>query len=210
MLMRAARRRRLRRIRGRFVFAAMFLVPFCAGLALLQLDDSADDLLSPPTAGPGIQSIVALRDGRTLVAPEGTVGRDIVEWLDSRQAGRQYFELGGDQFEGDTSEPTAESVARLDRLATMLQANRDVSVRIIGHAAPTVAAAAVRDFAERRAQRVRSELIARGVTPRRLVADGEGDSGLAKSGAAPSARVRDGRVAIFLTRGGPPEPRPTV
>src|SRR6202008_4827248 len=121
MMNRAARRRRLRRIRGRIVFAAMFLVPLCAGLALVRLDDSSPDLISPPTAAPVVKSIVALRGGRTLVAPQGTVGRDIVEWLDSRQAGEHYFELGGDQFQGDTSEPTAESVGRLDPPARMLQ-----------------------------------------------------------------------------------------
>lgn len=181
----------------------MFLVPFCAGLALVRLDDSSDNLISPPTAGPGVQSIAALRDGRTLVAPEGTVGRDIVEWLDSLQAGRHYFELGGNQFEGDTSEPTAESVARLDRLVMMLQANPGVSVRIIGHALPAEAPAQGRDLAEQRAQRVRSELIARGLPPRRLVAVGDD---WAASGAAPPARARDGRVAILLARGGPSEP----
>jgi outer membrane protein OmpA-like peptidoglycan-associated protein len=188
-------------MRGRIVFAATFLLLFGAALALV-LNDNSNDPASPPRAGPGPQSVVALPDGRTLVVPQGTRGRDIVEWLNTREEGSQYLVLGVDQFQGETSEPTAESAARLDRLAMVLQSNRDVAVRIIGRLAQTRAPAAGQSLGEQRAQRVRSELIARQIPSGQLLEVGDDKLGLGLSDAPRPPDVRDGRVAILFTRGG--------
>ena len=66
--------------------------------------------------GPEGSGIVALDDGSTLVAQKGTVGRDLVDWLAGRGDGERRFELGGHQFVGRTTEPTAETIGRLPRL----------------------------------------------------------------------------------------------
>lgn len=96
--------------------------------------------------------LVALRDGSTMMAEKGTVGRDLVDWLAERTSGERTFELGGQEFMGRTAEPTPESIGRVPRLIAMLRANPDVHVTIVGSAAPLGDAATDRALAVARAQ----------------------------------------------------------
>ena len=173
-----------------------------AGALVIRVQDQSRHLASPAVAGPGTASIVGLRDGQTLVAAKGTVGREIVDWLASRRPGHRYFELGGRQFVGDTTEPTAESSARVGRLVAMLRANRDVSVRVIGYSDDSGSPLEDQQRSEALARRLVDEIAMRGIAARRLAFEGRGAADPIASNASVAGRARNRRVAILMTRRG--------
>src|SRR3546814_16555 len=91
---------------------------------------------STPSTGDG-SALVALRDGSTMMAQQGSIGRQLVDWLAARGPGEKTFELGGQEFVGRSATPTPESIGRVSRLVAMLRANTDVRVTIIGHTDPS-------------------------------------------------------------------------
>ncbi len=112
--------------------------------------------------------IVSLRDGLTMIAQQGTVGRELVDWLAQRKAGQKSFQLGGQEFIGRSAEPTAESVGRIPRLAAMLRANPDVRATVIGHASASGDAKADMVLSEARAATLVSRLRGAGISADRL------------------------------------------
>jgi hypothetical protein len=108
--------------------------------------------------------IVALRDGTIIEADQGTVRGDIAQWLNSNRPGKRLFEVGGDQFLGDSAVPTAESRGRLHGLALMLRAEQAVTARIVVHSPP----GGDRRLAEQRARLIVRALAADGVGLERL------------------------------------------
>ena len=185
-------------------FLLAFLVPMAviAGALVIRAQDQSHHLASPTVSGSGTASIVGLRDGQTLVAAKGTVGREIVDWLASRQPGSRFFELGGQQFVGNTTEPTAESRARVGRLVSMLRANRDVSVRVIGYSDDSGRPLEDRQSSEARARRLVDEIAMHGIPARRLAFEGRGAADPIASNASAAGRARNRRVAILVTRRG--------
>jgi outer membrane protein OmpA-like peptidoglycan-associated protein len=191
------------RSRGCMVLSAIILLIAAAVSLQLHANHGSDALPSPQDRGLGARSIVTLRDKSTMVAPEGTVGRDIADWLASNAPGSRYFELGGQQFVGDTSQPTLESEIRIDRLVTMLRANGDVSVRIVGFAQQ----AATPDESQRlsldRARHVKDEIVKEGIAASRMTTEGRGDADPIAPNTTPEGRARNRRVAILVTRRAP-------
>src|SRR3546814_4433770 len=61
-------------------------------------------------------SDLALRDGSTMMAQQGSIGRQLVDWLAARGPGEKTFELGGQEFVGRSATPTPESIGRVSRL----------------------------------------------------------------------------------------------
>ena len=190
------------RLFAQLALPVFFAMAATAGALVIRVQDQSRHLASPSVSGPGTANIVGLRDGQTLVAAKGTVGREIVDWLASRRPGRRYFELGGQQFVGDTTEPTAESRARLGRLVSMLRANRDVSVRVIGYSDDSGRPPEDQQRSEARARRLVDEIASRGNAARRLAFEGRGAADPIASNAFADGRARNRRVAILMTRHG--------
>jgi outer membrane protein OmpA-like peptidoglycan-associated protein len=146
-------------------------------------------------------SIVALRNGATLVAKPGTPGRELVDWLASKDPTHD-FELGGRQFEGRSVEPSAEAKGRLTRLVAMLTANENVRIHIIGHSDRTGDPQADRTLSEARAHYVADALDDAGIARERISFEGRGGDQPIASNDTPAGRDRNQRVSIVLTRKG--------
>jgi outer membrane protein OmpA-like peptidoglycan-associated protein len=193
-------RARKRRPRLRIVvYAILILVPIFVWLALMEAYVAyvpGDE----PLQDRGADSIVALPNGSTLLEPRGTVGRNIADWLDAHPQGVQSFEVGGNQFVGDTAELTPESVERIGKLAAMLKADRNVSVAIIGHSATEADDGLSQDLALGRARRVRDELIQSGVPLGRISAESRGASDPIAPNNTGAGRQQNERVGIVLVR----------
>ena len=52
------------------------------------------------------ESIIALKDGSTMVAEQGTLGREMVAWLNDNAAGEAQFLLAGQPFVVGSTDPT--------------------------------------------------------------------------------------------------------
>jgi outer membrane protein OmpA-like peptidoglycan-associated protein len=195
-LIRGPKRDRQRRTR---VTVTLLLVPLGIWFALMQAYIAfapVDDFLQDRDA----DSVVALPNGTTLLEPRGTPGREMVEWLDAHLDGSQQFEVGGNQFEGDTAILTTQSIARIARLAMILKAARDVRVAVIGYSATEQDAALTDTLSLARANSVRDELIQSGLPAARVSVEGHSTSDLIASNDTSAGRQRNARVAVFLSR----------
>lgn len=143
------------------VYATLLLVPLGVWFGLMEVyvdhRPVAETLQDRDSDG-----IVALPGGKTLLEPDGSAGRDIFNWLSNHPQGSRMFEVGGNQFVGDTAVLTPESVGRLSRLALMLNAHQDIKATIVGRSAT-------------RAGRVRDTLIQFGVPANRVSAQSSAD-----------------------------------
>jgi outer membrane protein OmpA-like peptidoglycan-associated protein len=148
----------------------------------------------------GHSEIVALRDRSTLHVAEGTVGRDLVDWLASGEATSRKFELGGYQFVGRTAEPTPETMGRATRLVALLKAYPDVVVTVVGHSDRSADAEADHALSLARAQRLVQLLASGGIRPERLQAEGHGSSEPLAEDGPRAGRDRNHRVSLILRR----------
>jgi len=137
--------------------------------------------------------LVALPDGATMLAHQGTIGRQLVDWLASGEQTRT-FELGGQQFVGRSAEPTPLSIGRLQRLVAMLRSYRDVDITIVGHCDATDDPAADTALGLARAQTVAHDLEAGGIGASRIAVDSRGGSQPIAGG-----RAANQRISIVLT-----------
>lgn len=167
------------------VIAILFALPLIVAAALMQLFGAYLLPAPSPVIKADPAGIVALGNGIIIQADEGTVRREIIDWLNSNRAGERLFAVGGHQFVGDTAELTAESRGRLKGLAMFLRAEPGVTATVVAYAAP------VGDLPNRRARRVVGELVQDGVAVERL--------GVDIRDAASSGR-EDRRLAIRLAR----------
>jgi outer membrane protein OmpA-like peptidoglycan-associated protein len=172
------------------------LLVMAAGLGLKACSDRSAERLSPAAARALEDQIVVLPDA-TMVAPKGTVGRSIVDWMKAPPSGQAYFELGGHQFQPDSVEPTPESRVRIDRFATMMRDYPTIRARIIGFSSASDDAARNRAFSEQRAAWVAKLITDQGVSPSRLSWEGRGAD---PHPVAVAGRVDPERVAIQLVR----------
>jgi outer membrane protein OmpA-like peptidoglycan-associated protein len=143
-------------------------------------------------------SLVALRDGSVVVARKGTVGRDMMDWLANPNRQDRYFELGGQEFDGRSIEPTIESKVRIKRLVDMLKLHSDVFISIIGFTAATSDPVDDLRLSQGRAAWLAEALHDGGVPQARLITEGRGGADPIASNLHPEGRSRNERVALFL------------
>ena len=150
---------------------------------------------APP---PDLSSVVALPNGSVLTAPQGTVGRDMVDWLASSDRSERLFELGGREFDGRSIEPTIESKVRIGRGIEILKAHPDVTVSVIGYTAATSDPAADLNLSRARADWIVNALHDGGIAHGRLTAEGRGGADPIGNNSTPQGRARNERVAMLL------------
>lgn len=158
---------------------------------------------APPveSAAADTSGLVALPDGSTLLAQQGTVGRDLLDWLERRQPGQKSFELGGEEFVGRTAQLTAESVGRIPRLAALLRTYPDVDAKVIGHTDPSADAEADMRLSRERAQTLVQRLEEGGISPTRLSIEARGSTDPIAANDTPEGRAKNQRVTLMLTQG---------
>jgi len=184
---------------ARTILLFFFIALVVAGS--LTLERCSEDSLAEPTEMRGDPSaIVALADGSTMVAPRGTVGRALVDWLARREPGQKTFELGGQEFVGRTAELTTESRGRVPRLVAMLHANPDVKVVIVGHSDPSGDEAADRAISQVRADVLLDMLRDGRIASHRLRTEARGASDPIAPNDSPGNRQRNQRVSLVLSR----------
>jgi outer membrane protein OmpA-like peptidoglycan-associated protein len=120
------------------------------------------------------RDVAILGDGTPMFAPNGTIARTLDDWLADETSTSRYFEVGGQQFNGRTMDPTPEAKARLTRLAAMLTGYPKVEATVIGHASRSDDAKADMLLSEKRAELVVRLLEEQGIRPQRLSAVGRG------------------------------------
>lgn len=182
----------------RAVYGTLILLPIAVWLGLMEAYVAYGPVVEPLQEDDA-DSIVVLPNHETMLEPDGTAGRHIFEWLDTHKSGTQLFEVGGNQFDGDTAELTPQSVDRLSRLAVMLKAHPKVATAIVGYSAIEPNDALSQELSTKRAGRVREELIRFGVPSFRITAQGRGASNPIAENDTPAGRQKNERVAVVLS-----------
>lgn len=139
-------------------------------------------------------SIVELRDGSTIVAERGSLGREMVDWLGANPSGEASFLLAGEPFQPDSAVPAADGWGRTTRFIAMMRANPDVKAQIVVFATKSRDSEATQ-LASERARRLQSELVTRGVSASRLVVEGRPAPDVGRG-----TSIENGRIAITLSR----------
>ncbi|MGR4893581.1 OmpA family protein [Sphingopyxis sp. LARHCG72] len=157
----------------------------------------------PP--GPAIEEdkvadLVALRDGATMLAPRGTVGRNLVDWLADHDSAQKSFELGGHQFAGRSSEPTPESLGRIPRFVSMLHANPDVRAVLIGHTDASGDPRADLALGRQRAEALAWILEDQGIAKEQLRIETQGSANPVAPNDSEAQRAKNQRVTLILVR----------
>jgi hypothetical protein len=114
-------------------------------------------------------SVVALNDGSVVVAKQGTLIRDVVDWFNDTNAAPARFDLGPVPFLHNSAVPAPDQVVRLNRLASELKASKTVKASILVCTATNAAADA--GLAALRAQWLGKELIADRIESNRISTD---------------------------------------
>lgn len=179
------------------LYGTLLLVPFGVWFALMEAYVAYAPVVVP-LEDPVADNVVALPNGTTLLEPRGSAGREIVDWLETHPDGGKSFEVGGDQFLGDSAELTPQSVGRVSRLATLLKAHPEVRVAIIGYSAAERDDQLSRDLSVVRAENVRDQLIQFGVPASRIIAEGRGASNPIAPNSTATSRQKNERVTVFL------------
>lgn len=184
---------------ARLILHGYFIVFFVFGAIALRRC-SEDALLASNETHGDASAIVSLPDGSTMLAPNGTVGRDLVDWLSRREPGQRTFELGGQEFVGRTSELTPESIGRIPRLIAMLRANPDVKVVIVGHTDPSGDQKSDLEISRARANALLRILRDARISATRLSIQARAASDPIASNDSPDNRKRNQRVSLVLSR----------
>jgi len=120
------------------------------------------------------EALVSLDDGSAISAADGSVARQLADWLRDPSAPRKRFEVGGEQFIPGTSRPAAGVEVRVARLAQMLRAYPKVLVHVVGASNPGTDPALDQRRSEQRARLAAGMLLKAGIDASRLAVSAEG------------------------------------
>lgn len=148
----------------RLIFLLLFATAFTATALTIR---ACSTLASHQDSIPLEQArkIAVLEDGSVVFAPDGTVARQLTDWLEQPDGDSQWFELGGAQFASGSVEPTAFTVRRLPHLAQMLKACPRLKARLVDHAGATADARADLQLSVVRAEWTSAWLVRSGISP---------------------------------------------
>jgi outer membrane protein OmpA-like peptidoglycan-associated protein len=102
-------------------------------------------------------------------------------------------------FRTDSADLLPGAAVNLDRLAAFLRARPDVQVEVDGHTDSTGSADHNLALSQQRANTVRQALVARGVDPTRIVAQGMGETAPVASNDIAGGRQLNRRVEVVVS-----------
>ncbi|HHJ40556.1 MAG: hypothetical protein AXA67_10215 [Methylothermaceae bacteria B42] len=143
----------------------------------------------------------ALPDGRKIEIPTGTTLESFAKNLQSGA-----FPEGENLLADRTTFPTGsaqlsqEAQARLDALAEILKSHPELKVTVKGYTDNTGDEAINQKLAEARAKAVKEALIARGISPERIITEGLSTAEPVASNATAEGRSQNRRVDILVSR----------
>lgn len=106
--------------------------------------------------------------GQTQYFDRSTRAGKIADWLNTSASRTQAFSVGEQNFKPGSDEPTPQGWTRLARLAGLMKSDSDLSAHLFITVYEGSDAANKQQLAQKRAERVRAEIIARGIDPSRI------------------------------------------
>ena len=104
---------------------------------------------------------LVIMDGDTMIVEPDALGQTMTAWLESRKGKTFTFELSDRSFQANSAVPTPITVMRVRQVSKLLKANPAITVHIVEPAQFPSSAAGQLD--ERRALRLRNDIVASGV-----------------------------------------------
>ena len=109
---------------------------------------------------------------------------------------QQEIRLEGVFFETNSDKLRADAVQRLDQAVQTLRLNEDLEIEVAGYTDSSGAASYNQQLSQRRAEAVRSYLVANGIAAGRLSARGYGEADPVADNTTPAGRARNRRVML--------------
>jgi len=106
--------------------------------------------------------------GQSQYLDPSTLGGKIANWLSTGGTRTHAFSIRERNFKPESDEPTAGGSTRLGRVGGIMQSDPNLSARIFVMAYEGTDAADRQRLAQRRAERVRTEIVAKGVDRSRI------------------------------------------
>lgn len=110
-------------------------------------------------------------DGSTMIIEPEALGKAMTAWLRSRKEKTLSFELSDRSFEANSADPSSVTETRIDQVAGLVKKNPMLTVHILRPA--QFESPAMQELDERRAIRLRDELVASGVSESQVVVENE-------------------------------------
>ena len=182
---------------ARIVFAAIMALLLAIGLSSLRACQVSSDKATARQLGPA--NLVALDDKSVLLATDGAITQELVDWMKTPGADRRRFEIGGRMFAAGSATPLASTSNRVIRLVEMLQAYPGVNARVIGETQSSGVPERDQRLSEERAKVVVDLLVKFGTDRRRLSIAGEGAAHPRYTSNSPQAMFND-RIVLELAK----------
>jgi outer membrane protein OmpA-like peptidoglycan-associated protein len=170
------------------------LIILIFGSAALAMRGCANSSVAVDDSG----DVASLKDGSVVAAPDGSITRVLVDWLNDDKAQSRRFEVGGTQFVAGTARLTPAAAGRVGRLAQMLRAYPKVQIRLVGEVDPSGDTLRDQKLSQQRADLAALLLHRAGIDPGRLSAIGEG--GTRPLFTTPQRRRLNDRIVLELTK----------
>jgi len=110
-------------------------------------------------------------DGSTMIIEPEALGKAMTAWLRSRKEKTLSFELSDRSFEANSADPSSVTETRIGQVAGLVKKNPMLTVHILRPA--QFESPAMQELDERRAIRLRDELVASGVSESQVVVENE-------------------------------------
>lgn len=148
------------------VFALALVVLAIVGMAVRGCVHSITPQSIASASAPGTNQVVQIGD-QTIFLEQGSVASRINQWLNNGAADARAFAIDDQAFAPGTDELTEEGNIRLQRFAELVTANR-LNAKVYVTTYEGSDTAAKQKLAGKRAERIRSEMIVRGVPQPRI------------------------------------------
>ena len=141
------------------------------GIAALLLLRSCVGMVTPSTivadTRPVDEQIIDL-NGEAIFVPAGTVGNKIGSWLNSGKTAANAFFVEEELFEPGSDTLVPEASARLEKFVKLLSSDEELEARLFVTKYEGSSDARMSDLAARRSNRLRVEMLDRGVPLKRV------------------------------------------
>ena len=146
-------------------------------------------------------SSISLPSGTEIKAKAGSFMDNLAKYIAGSDVDvKRAFTFDNLNFETGSDVISADSKAQLDDLATVLNAYKNVNIRVAGHTDNTGDAGNNKTLSENRAKSVKAYLVGKGIPGARVEAVGHGQENAVASNATEEGRAKNRRVEVYVTK----------